>query len=81
LFTHLSPEDEKVFAYIKDYKTEKVLVLLNFTKELVEYTLPGGVWAEGTEIKDWIGNGKNEPSVSNGTVKLGAYEGYALVLS
>ena len=39
-FTLLSPEDEKVFAYTRDTEQEHMLVVCNFTEELLDFDVP-----------------------------------------
>jgi len=40
IFTPYSVEDEQVYAYTKEYKNERAVVVLNFTKEHVVYRVP-----------------------------------------
>ncbi|KAK5715618.1 hypothetical protein LTR15_010264 [Elasticomyces elasticus] len=79
-FTLLSPASEEVFAYTKSYKTERLLVLLNFTKESVSYTLPEQA-GEVDDMKDLIGNYTSGPPehIEDRVVKLRPYE--ALVIA
>lgn len=39
-FTLLCPEDEKIFAYTREIEGEKLLVICNFTEEMVEFAIP-----------------------------------------
>ncbi|KAI1410639.1 glycoside hydrolase family 13 protein [Hypoxylon sp. FL1857] len=49
-FQELSPEHPEVFAYIrKSVKGERWLVVLNFSKKELEWTMP-----QGLEIESWI---------------------------
>lgn len=43
-FTLLDPEDEKIFAYIREYEGEKILVVCNFTDEYLGYEVPTAFW-------------------------------------
>lgn len=52
VFTHLSPKDERVFAYTKAYGDQTLFVALNFTKETVEYSEVPSLGS----ITDRIGN-------------------------
>ena len=46
-FTLLDPEDEKVFAYVRETDTERLLAVGNFTGETVPWSAPAGF--EGAE--------------------------------
>jgi len=39
-FTLLCPEDEKIFAYTRDTETEHLLVVCNFTEEMLDFDAP-----------------------------------------
>lgn len=80
LFTHLSPEDEAVYAYIKTYESERILVLLNFTDSAVNCAVPEDL--VGVAVTAWIGNvsGREVKRVES-SARLSAYEGLALVCS
>jgi len=75
----LSPDDEKVFAYVKEYKNERILVLLNFTKDAVTYTLPKEA-GDLSNVSDFIANYKGTlPDVKSGKVGLRPYEALVIV--
>jgi oligo-1,6-glucosidase len=79
LFTHLTPKDESVYAYIKEYEGEMVLVVLNFTASEVEYKLPEDT--AGKRVKAFIANtGRTQPDTVDRELKLTPFEAVALVL-
>lgn len=71
IFTLLSPDDESVFAYTKDYQSERVIVALNFTDSTVDYDgLP-----DAGDMDDSVGNyGDEVPSITEGMVSLRPWE-------
>jgi len=80
IFTHYAPEDERVYTYTKEYEDEKVIVLLNFTDEVVEFDVPEGMRWSG-DVKDWIGNGvRKDVDLINGKMKLESWEGVVIVV-
>lgn len=40
-FILLCPEDEKIFAYTRDYEKVHMLVVCNFTEEILDFEIPG----------------------------------------
>ncbi|KAK3110623.1 hypothetical protein LTR53_014895, partial [Teratosphaeriaceae sp. CCFEE 6253] len=79
-YTLLSPDDERVFSYIKEYQSECLLVVLNFTKEPVTYALPeeAGVIRKAT---DFIGNRSTTlPDLESRKIELRPYEGYVIAM-
>ncbi|KAK5162882.1 uncharacterized protein LTR77_011139 [Saxophila tyrrhenica] len=79
IYTLLSPDDERVYAYTKEYQSEKVIVLMNFSQETITYTrVP-----EFGKINDWISNyppaESRDPIVEGGEVRLKPWQ--AVVLS
>jgi len=72
-------DDEKVFAYVKAYKDERMLVLLNFTKDAVSYTLPKEA-GDLSNVSDSIGNYRGPlPDLKSGKVELRPYEALVVV--
>ncbi|KAI0138738.1 glycoside hydrolase family 13 protein [Hypoxylon sp. NC0597] len=73
-FQELSPEHPEVFAYIrKSVKGERWLVVLNFSKKELEWTMP-----QGLEIESWISDNylKDAPDKPKQTgVPLKPWEG------
>ncbi|ORY23124.1 alpha-glucosidase [Naematelia encephala] len=79
IYTLLSPDDEKIYAYTKDYKEERSLVLLNFSKKSEAYAVPAEVGLP-EKITDFIGNFPGDtPDVQGGTMRLRPYEAIVLV--
>jgi glycosidase len=79
LFTHLTPEHEAIYAYLKVYQTETILVVLNFTDSDVVYALPTEL--VGTRIKSSISSSEKTYSDTVSTeLSLGSFEAIALVL-
>lgn len=79
MFTHLTPEHEAIYAYLKEYQTEKILVVLNLTDSDVVYALPTQL--VGTRIKSSISSSeKAQPQIVSGELSLGSFEAIALVL-
>jgi len=75
----LSPGDEEVFAYVKEYKDERILVSLNFTKEAVSYTLPKEA-GDLSSVSNFIDNYSGPlPDVKSGKVELRPYEALVVV--
>lgn len=66
-----------MFAYTKEYEGERMLVLLNFSKETVEYDIPED-WS--SSFGDHLGNYEGEVTLSKGKVSLRPYEAVAVVL-
>ncbi|TKA43122.1 hypothetical protein B0A54_06070 [Friedmanniomyces endolithicus] len=78
-YTLLSPDDEKVFAYVKEYEDERMLVLLNFTKEAVTYPLPKEA-GDLRNVKDSICNYNGPlPDMKDEKVELRPYEALVIV--
>ncbi|KAK0947534.1 hypothetical protein LTR29_001142 [Friedmanniomyces endolithicus] len=78
-YTLLSPGDEEVFAYVKEYKDERILVSLNFTKEAVSYTLPKEA-GDLSSVSNFIDNYSGPlPDVKSGKVELRPYEALVVV--
>jgi len=75
----LAPENEEVFAYIKEYEKKKMLVLLNFTKNTIEFGLPWTVSA--LAVESYIDNYGDKVEVFNSVAKLRPYEAVALQFS
>lgn len=67
-FTLLCPEDEKIFAYTRDYKDAHMLVVCNFTEETMDFEIP----KEYEEAEKLIGN------YSELGVNLRPYEAFML---
>ncbi|KAK8847717.1 hypothetical protein IAR55_005576 [Kwoniella newhampshirensis] len=79
IFTHLTPDDERVYAYTKEYESELLLVVLNFTDKEVGYALPNDLVSKSIEAS--IGNGMSEILKLESLVALRPYEGFAVVLT
>lgn len=71
-FTLLLPEDESVFAYVREYQGEKLLVAANFTDQEVSFAI-SEQWKDG---KTLIHNYKEETSER----KLRPYEAFIKLL-
>ena len=81
IYTLLSPDDNRVYSYLKEYDTERMIVLLNFTKEDVSYSIEPRIGAE-TELKAYIDNYPGDmPDFSDGRVQLRPYEALVIVFS
>ncbi|KAK3111322.1 hypothetical protein LTR53_013545 [Teratosphaeriaceae sp. CCFEE 6253] len=79
-YTLLSPDDERVFSYIKEYQSERLLVVLNFTKEPVTYGLPEKA-GDVRKITDFIGNRSSTlPDLDSQKIELRPYEGYVIAM-
>jgi glycosidase len=79
LFTHLTPEHEAIYAYLKIYQTETILVVINFTDSGVVYALPTHL--VGTRIKSSISSSEKEQQDTVPTeLSLGSFEAVALVV-
>lgn len=79
IYTLLSPDDEKVYSYTKDYKTERTIVLLNFSKTAVSYDVPAEAGSLETP-SSFIGNYSSpNPTFKDRRVNLRPYEAMAFV--
>ncbi|KAF8760910.1 Alpha-amylase domain [Rhizoctonia solani] len=77
-FILLAPEDEKIFVYTREHNGEKVLVLMNFSRDEVDVTLPESL---GTKARFIVGNlVRGEPKFETRTM-LKPYEGQVWLLS
>jgi oligo-1,6-glucosidase len=71
-FDHLKFDDEDVFAYVKEYEGQKVLVVLNYSGKNVEFSVPESVpTGNATLLLGSLGKG----AIENGKVILEAWEG------
>lgn len=71
-FTLLLPEDESIFAYVREYQGQKLLVAANFTDQEVSF----GISEQWKEAKTLIHNYKEEASGR----KLRPYEAFIKLL-
>jgi len=71
-FTLLLPEDESIFAYVREYQGQKLLVAANFTDQEVSFEISG----QRKEAKTLIHNYKEETSGR----KLRPYEAFIKLL-
>ena len=71
-FTLLLPEDESIFAYVREYQGQKLLVAANFTDQEVSFEISG----QRKEAKTLIHNYKEETSGR----KLRPYETFIKLL-
>ena len=71
-FTLLLPEDESIFAYVREYQGQKLLVAANFTDQEVSFEISG----QWKEEKTLIHNYKEETSGR----KLRPYEAFIKLL-
>lgn len=71
-FTLLLPEDESIFAYVREYQGQKLLVAANFTDQEVSFEISG----QWKEAKTLIHNYKEETSGR----KLRPYEAFIKLL-
>nr|XP_031863804.1 uncharacterized protein CI109_000446 [Kwoniella shandongensis]KAA5530876.1 hypothetical protein CI109_000446 [Kwoniella shandongensis] len=78
-FTHLTPDDESVYAYTKEYESELLLVVLNFTDKEMDYKLPETVAKKSVTAA--IGNFTSEVTKLKSSVTLKPYEGLAVILA
>jgi len=79
IYAELSPEDERIYAYTKDYEAERTIVLLNFTKDQLSYPLPPQVGSIGP-VTAFIDNYPGElPDVTKQQVDLRPYEALVIV--
>ena len=79
IYTPFSESDEQVFVYTKEYKSERIVVAMNFTKEEVEYGLPDEV-GPLDHVVDQICNIPNgKPTIEGRSFKLRPYEAVVLV--
>jgi oligo-1,6-glucosidase len=44
------PEDESIFAYTRSYENEKLLVVTNFSRETVPFSLPNDISLTSPEL-------------------------------
>jgi len=81
IYTPYSENDERVFAYTKEYKNERLVVVMNFTKEDVKYNLPEDAGSLD-QVTDQIGNIPDGKVTINGRVfELRPYEAVSLIYS
>ncbi|WP_085991059.1 glycoside hydrolase family 13 protein [Oceanobacillus senegalensis] len=66
------PDDEKIYAYMRSFKGEKLLVVTNFSEENVSFELPHDVSFEAKEML--ISNYMNDTSEDYRTFALKPYE-------
>ena len=72
-FEHVDHDNEKVFAYLRidAKKAEKWLVVMNWTTEEVEWTIPAGIY-----VRNWVSSLQSPvSSASTASIKLQALEG------
>ncbi|MEY8303509.1 alpha,alpha-phosphotrehalase [Anaerosalibacter bizertensis] len=55
-FSPILEEDEEIFAYIRSYKNEKLLVINNFYGKETKFELPEEIEVEGWKVKVLISN-------------------------
>ncbi|WP_461206645.1 glycoside hydrolase family 13 protein [Clostridium sp. DL1XJH146] len=67
----LYEEDEKIYSYIRSYEGTRLLVILNFSKEEEEYTIPEQI--DSSKVEVLIANYEVEASLSN-KINLKPYE-------
>ncbi|KAF8741310.1 Alpha-amylase domain, partial [Rhizoctonia solani] len=77
-FILLDPEDEKLFMYTREHNGEKVLVLMNFSRDEVDVTLPKSL---GTKARFIVGNVVREEPKFEIKTMLKPYEGQVWLLS
>jgi oligo-1,6-glucosidase len=77
-----SPEDEQVFAYTRELDEEKIMVLMNFSRNEVTATLPECFSDKDHTAKFVVGNVSREeqPRLSSKVV-LKPYEGQVWALT
>jgi len=68
-YKDLDPANQKVFAYTRTLGKEKYLVVLNFSKDEVSYTLPQGMKAGVLSLSNYSGKEEN-----TGALKLKGWE-------
>ncbi|KAB5593548.1 Glycoside hydrolase family 13 protein [Ceratobasidium theobromae] len=75
-FVLFSPEDEHMFAYTREHDDEKMLVLMNFSRDEITATLPTPFVDKAPKAKFVIGNvpHNGEPKLHN-KVQLKPFEG------
>jgi len=79
IFTPYSVEDEQVYAYTKEYKNERTVVVLNFTKEQVVYEVPEEVGKLNSPVAS-IGNRlEGLPRINGRDIHLRPYESLAMI--
>jgi oligo-1,6-glucosidase len=49
----LSPDDPSIYAYTRSMDGKKLLVLLNFSKQTVAYTIPDGIKPDAAQINNY----------------------------
>lgn len=69
-FEILSPEDERMFAYVR---AGSILILLNFSADPVDYRLPIDVTLSSCELT--LSTGSRPVELVNRLIKLEAFEG------
>ncbi len=72
-FIPLYEEDDQIFAYIRNYRDEKLLVVNNFYKEETLFKLPENIDLDKLKIKILISNYKDS-SKDIKNLKLRPYE-------
>lgn len=79
IYTPYSETDESVFVYTKEYKRERMVVVMNWTKEEVVYELPEDAGALD-KVTDQICNiPEGKSAIEGRTFKLRPYEAVVLV--
>lgn len=73
-FAVIDFDNESVFAYVRTLKEDRVIVVLNFSKEIIDFDVSEVV---GCEAREWmIGNYEDEPEKEVGNIlRLRPYEG------
>ncbi|WP_419806401.1 glycoside hydrolase family 13 protein [Terriglobus sp.] len=63
-YQDLDPQQEQIFIYTRTLGTAKYLVVLNFSRKPIDYTLPGGI--SSGQLR--LGNYSETPDAPNSTV-------------
>jgi len=63
-YKDVDPEHPSVFAYTRTLGAEKILVVLNLSKENVAYTLPVGIKAGQLVLSNLAGKEENVTTVN-----------------
>lgn len=72
-YADLDPENKQVFAYTRALGEAKYLIVLNFSKEPIDYTLPGGVKAKELVLGNLEGGKETSGAISD-AMKLQPWE-------
>ncbi|KAG9080077.1 hypothetical protein FRC06_007100 [Ceratobasidium sp. 370] len=80
-FTLLSEEDEQIFAYTRRHGKVTALVVMNFSREAVDYVLPESITPNGFKLISGNTLSGKEGSALGRKVELEAYEGQVWLLS